>query len=280
MSMQTSSPASAPEGLGEHTLVPGAAVDSIALHGVDIAYEREGQEPLLVVENCSLSVGREEFVAIVGPSGCGKSTVLRAISGLLKPARGKVLIHGSEVVGNPAGVGFMFQRDTLLPWCTVHENIAIGLHLSGKPHKDPQASIQALVKLLGLTGFEKSYPSALSGGMRQRVSLGRLLAYQPDVMLMDEPFGALDSLTKVVLGRELVRIWEAERRSIVFVTHDIEEAVYLADRVVVFSPRPGRIVAEHRIDIPRPREARAIRSDPRFTRICEKIWDDLKLPAH
>jgi NitT/TauT family transport system ATP-binding protein len=116
--------------------------------------------------------------------------------------------------------------------------------------------------------------------MRQRVSLGRLLAYQPDVMLMDEPFGALDSLTKTVLGRELLRIWEAERRSIVFVTHDIEEAVYLADRVVVFSARPGRVVAEHRIDIPRPRESRAIRSDPLFIRVCEQIWDDLKLPAH
>jgi NitT/TauT family transport system ATP-binding protein len=253
---------------------------SIALHGVDIAYQRDGQEPLVVVKNCSLSVGREEFVAVVGPSGCGKSTVLRAISGLLKPARGKVMIHGKEVSGHPAGVGFMFQRDTLLPWNTVQQNIATGLRLSGKPAKDPAAYIQGLVDLLGLNGFERSYPSALSGGMRQRVSLGRLLAYQPDVMLMDEPFGALDSLTKVMLGRELLRLWEAERRSIVFVTHDIEEAVYLADRVVVFSQRPGRIVAEHRIDIPRPREGRAVRSDTRFTHVCEQIWDDLKLPAH
>jgi NitT/TauT family transport system ATP-binding protein len=259
---------------------PDVGNESIALHGVDVAYEREAQAPLVVVENCSLSVGREEFVAVVGPSGCGKSTVLRVISGLIEPARGKVLIHGQEVVGHPAGVGFMFQRDTLLPWCTVTENIAVGLSLSGKPQKDPAAYIMGLVKLLGLTGFEKSYPSALSGGMRQRVSLGRLLAYQPDVMLMDEPFGALDSLTKTVLGRELLRIWEAERRSIVFVTHDIEEAVYLADRVVVFSARPGRVVAEHRIDIPRPRESRAIRSDPLFIRVCEQIWDDLKLPAH
>ncbi len=275
--MSVQIPAASP---GEMAVPSAAAADSIALHGVDIAYEREGQEPLLVVENCSLSVGREEFVAIVGPSGCGKSTVLRAISGLLRPTRGKVLIHGNEVVGHPAGVGFMFQRDTLLPWCSVEENIAIGLELSGNPQKDPQATIRDLVQLLGLNGFEKSYPSALSGGMRQRVSLGRLLAYHPDVMLMDEPFGALDSLTKAVLGRELLRIWEAERRSIVFVTHDIEEAVYLADRVVVFSPRPGRIVAQHRIDIPRPREARAIRSDPRFTHICEQIWDDLKLPTH
>ena len=253
---------------------------TITLQGVDIAYEREGLDPLTVVKNCSLSIGRQEFVSVVGPSGCGKSTVLRAISGLLKPARGKVLINGREVVGHPAGVGFMFQRDTLLPWCTVEENIKVGLRLSGKPAKDPAAYIQGLVKLIGLSGFEKSYPSALSGGMRQRVSLGRLLAYQPDVMLMDEPFGALDSLTKVILGRELLRIWEAERRSIIFVTHDIEEAVYLSDRVVVFSQRPGRIIAEHHINIDRPRDARAIRSDPKFIHICEQIWDDLHLSAH
>ena len=280
MKVQITATSATPDSIDKQTLAHGVPVNSIALHGVDIAYEREGQEPLLVVENCSLSVGREEFVAIVGPSGCGKSTVLRAISGLLKPARGEVHIHGKEVIGHPTGVGFMFQSDTLLPWCTVAENIAIGLELSGNPQRNRQTIIEDLVKLLGLTGFENSYPSALSGGMRQRVSLGRLLAYHPDVMLMDEPFGALDSLTKAVLGRELLRIWEAERRSIVFVTHDIEEAVYLADRVVVFSPRPGRIVAEHRIDIPRPREARAIRSNPRFTQICEQIWDDLKLPTH
>src|SRR3546814_6739354 len=153
----------------------------------------------------------------------------------------------------------MFQRDTLLPWCTVEENIGVGLSVSRKPMDDPCAYIRSLIELLGLQGFEKNYPSALSGGMRQRVSRGRLLAYQPDLMLMDEPFGALDSLTKLVMGRELLRIWEAERRSIIFVTHDIEEAVYLADRVVVFSHRPGRIVAEYTIDLPRPRDRQRTR---------------------
>lgn len=256
------------------------ANETVTLRGVDIAYEREGQKPLVVVSDCSLSVQKQEFVAVVGPSGCGKSTVLRAISGLLKPARGEVLVRGEKVNGPLDGVGFMFQRDTLLPWCTVEENIGIGLELSKKPASDPASYIRGLISLLRLDGFEKNYPSALSGGMRQRVSLGRLLAYQPEVMLMDEPFGALDSITKLVMGRELLRIWEAERRSIVFVTHDIEEAVYLADRVVVFSHRPGRIVAEHRIDFPRPREAREVRADSRFIQMCEQIWDDLKLPEH
>jgi NitT/TauT family transport system ATP-binding protein len=251
--------------------------ESVSLVGVDISYPRADREPLLVVSDCSLSIGRREFVAVVGPSGCGKSTVLRAISGLLKPSKGKVFIHGKEVSGYSAGVGFMFQRDTLLPWRTVEQNIEVGLELSGRSLSDPRGYVQELVDLLGLKGFEKSFPSALSGGMRQRVSLGRLLAYHPEVMLMDEPFGALDSLTKVALGRELLRIWEVERRSIVFVTHDIEEAVYLADRVVVFSPRPGRITAEYPVDLPRPREVRSVRSDPEFIRICERIWDDLKI---
>jgi sulfonate transport system ATP-binding protein len=255
----------------------GVSSESVSLVGVDISYPRADQEPLLVVSGCSLSIGRREFVAVVGPSGCGKSTVLRAISGLLKPSRGKVFIHGKEVSGYSAGVGFMFQRDTLLPWRTVEQNIEVGLELSGRSLDDPRGYVQELVNLLGLKGFEKSFPSALSGGMRQRVSLGRLLAYHPEVMLMDEPFGALDSLTKVVLGRELLRIWEAERRSIVFVTHDIEEAVYLADRVVVFSPRPGRITAEYTVNLPRPREVRSVRSDPEFIQICERVWDDLKI---
>jgi NitT/TauT family transport system ATP-binding protein len=255
-------------------------LESVALRNVDIAYEREGQDPLLVVSNCSLSVAREEFVAVVGPSGCGKSTVLRAISGLLKPLKGQVLIRGEEVKGHPEGVGFMFQRDTLLPWCTVEDNIRVGLSLSGKSVPNPAAYIQSLIDLLRLTGFEKNYPSALSGGMRQRVSLGRLLAYQPEVMLMDEPFGALDSLTKLVLGRELLRIWEAERRSIIFVTHDIEEAIYLSDRVVVFSDRPGRIIAEYRVDLPRPRESRSVRANPKFVKICESILDDLNLSTN
>jgi NitT/TauT family transport system ATP-binding protein len=181
-----------------------------------------------------------------------------------------------EVSGPPPQVGFMFQKDTLLPWLTVRGNLQVGLELGGVPASAWAARVSALLDLLQLSGFGESYPSQLSGGMRQRVSLGRMLAYEPRLMLMDEPFGALDAMTKVALGRELLRIWEAERRSILFVTHDIEEAVALADRVLVFSPRPARIIAEHRIVLPRPRHVRELRSDPVFTSICQKIWSELE----
>ena len=171
----------------------------------------------------------------------------------------------------------MFQRDTLLPWATVRQNISVGCELSGLDPSLREARIDALIDLVHLQGFDQHYPSALSGGMRQRVSLARLLAYEPDVYLMDEPFGALDYQTKIVMGRELLRIWEVRRRSIIFVTHDIEEAVALADRVVVMSPRPGRIVAEHVIDLPRPRDPRTLRGNVQFGAYCRDIWAALAL---
>jgi NitT/TauT family transport system ATP-binding protein len=216
------------------------------------------------------------WTILFGPSGSGKSTILRAIAGLTPPVRGRILVDGEEVSGPPPQVGFMFQKDTLLPWLTVRGNLQVGLELGGVPASAWAARVSALLDLLQLSGFGESYPSQLSGGMRQRVSLGRMLAYEPRLMLMDEPFGALDAMTKVALGRELLRIWEAERRSILFVTHDIEEAVALADRVLVFSPRPARIIAEHRIVLPRPRHVRELRSDPVFTSICQKIWSELE----
>jgi NitT/TauT family transport system ATP-binding protein len=169
----------------------------------------------------------------------------------------------------------MFQKDTLLPWQTVRENIEVGLALAGVPSAQWKQRIADLLALLRLSEFRDAYPAQLSGGMRHRVSLGRVLAYQPAVMLMDEPFGALDFQTKAAMGRELLRIWEAERRCILFVTHDIEEAVALADRVLVFSPRPARIVAEHRIDLPRPRNLRALRGSPDFTAYTRAIWEAL-----
>ena len=169
----------------------------------------------------------------------------------------------------------MFQRDTLLPWLTVRGNIEVGLELAGVPPAQRPPRIADLLALLRLSEFHDAYPAQLSGGMRHRVSLGRMLAYQPAVMLMDEPFGALDFQTKAAMGRELLRIWETERRSILFVTHDIEEAVALADRVLVFSPRPARIIAEHRIDLPRPRNLRQLRTDPAFTAYTSAIWEAL-----
>ena len=227
------------------------------------------------IADLSLDVSEGEFVAIVGPSGCGKSTLLKVVSGLVPAATGTVRVSGAGTEQRRSRIGFMFQRDTLLPWATVASNIAVGCELSGLAKDKHAERISALVDLVRLQGYENAYPGTLSGGMRQRVSLARLLAYQPDIYLMDEPFGALDYQTKIVMGRELLRIWEAGRRSIVFVTHDIEEAVALADRVIVMSPRPGRIIAEHRITFERPRDPRTLRGDPRFGALVQQIWAEL-----
>ncbi|GGF80329.1 ABC transporter ATP-binding protein [Azorhizobium oxalatiphilum] len=251
----------------------------VRVENLRIAFPRPDAPPLEVLSGISLDVADGEFVAVVGPSGSGKSTILRAICGLLKPAGGEVRVDGRPVSDPPPEVGFMFQKDALLPWLTVTQNIRVGAELSGMSKAEQETRIPALIRLLRLDGFEDAYPKQLSGGMRQRASLGRLLAYNPSLMLMDEPFGALDYQTKIVMGRELLRIWEAERRAIIFVTHDIEEAVALADRVVVFSARPARIVADYRVDLPRPRDLRAMRGDPAFVHLTESIWSDLALPA-
>jgi NitT/TauT family transport system ATP-binding protein len=246
----------------------------ILLDDVSVSYETP-RGLLRVVDRVSLAVDKAEFVVLVGPSGSGKSTILRAIAGLNAVESGSITVDGKTVDGPPEHIGFMFQKDTLLPWQTVRENIEVGLALAGVPTVQWKQRIADLLALLRLSEFRDAYPAQLSGGMRHRVSLGRMLAYQPAVMLMDEPFGALDFQTKAVMGRELLRIWEAERRSILFVTHDIEEAVALADRVLVFSPRPARIVAEHRIDLPRPRNLRALRGSPDFTAYTRAIWEAL-----
>jgi NitT/TauT family transport system ATP-binding protein len=246
----------------------------ILLDNVSVSYKTP-RGRLQVVDRVSLAVDKAEFVVLVGPSGSGKSTILRAIAGLNAVESGSITVDGKTVDGPPEHIGFMFQKDTLLPWQTVRENVEVGLALAGVPSTQWTQRIADLLTLLRLSEFRDAYPAQLSGGMRHRVSLGRMLAYRPAVMLMDEPFGALDFQTKAVMGRELLRIWEAERRSILFVTHDIEEAVALADRVLVFSPRPARIVAEYRIDLPRPRNLRALRGSPEFSAYTRAIWEAL-----
>lgn len=250
----------------------------VSINGLHIGFPRADGSWLDVVSGISFNLAIGEFVAVVGPSGCGKSTILRAVAGLLKPAGGSIFVDGEPVAGVPPQVGFMFQRDALLPWLTVRDNIMVGCELAGTAVAKRAQRVKDLIGLLRLDGFEEVYPSRLSGGMRQRVSLGRILAYEPDLMLMDEPFGALDYQTKITMGRELLRVWEAERRSIIFVTHDIEEAITLADRVLVFSARPARIVADYRVDLPRPRHPRALRSNSAFAQLTEAIWSDLALP--
>jgi len=233
-------------------------------------------EEVPAIDDLSMEVAEGEFVAIVGPSGCGKSTLLKVVAGLQAAHSGTVAVARGEGVQKPK-IGFMFQRDTLLPWANVTSNISVGCELSGLPKDQHEARIASLIALVRLQGYENHYPAALSGGMRQRVSLARLLAFEPDIYLMDEPFGALDYQTKIIMGRELLRIWEAKRRSIVFVTHDIEEAVALADRVIVMSARPGRIIACHDVVFERPRDPRSLRGDPRFGSLVQTIWSELSI---
>lgn len=243
--------------------------------GVSKTYPGPDGNTARVLENVDLTLAEGEFLSIVGPSGCGKSTLLRLISGLVPVSEGRIVIAGEEVAEPPPGVGFMFQRDTLLPWATVAENIGLALELNGTPAAARGARIKELLQLLGLERYEHYRPSAISGGMRQRAALGRLLAYGPELYLMDEPFGALDAMTKMIMGRELLRIWSRDAKSVVFVTHDIEEAVGLSDRVVVMEGPPGRIKSEYRINLPRPRDFREVRLLPEFRRLCERIWGDI-----
>jgi len=209
-------------------------------------------EPVHVLERVNLSVTPGEFVVIVGPSGCGKSTLLNIIGGFLNQTHGSAVVEGRPVNGPDPRRIFVFQENGVFPWLTVHDNIAFGLdHLQAKAREDTVARYTAMV---GLNGFERAYPRELSGGMRQRVEIARALAANPDIIYMDEPFGALDFITRLKMRADLIRIWQTEKKTILFVTHDIEEAVQLGDRVLVMSKRPATIKEEIKIDLPRPRD--------------------------
>lgn len=213
----------------------------------------DGETGLHVLSEVSFTVRPEEFVCILGPSGSGKSTLLRVLAGLLMPTKGDVLFDGETLNGPRREIGFVFQKANLMPWRSVLENITLPLELQHIPVDAARARAQELVDLVGLQGFEESLPHDLSGGMAQRVAIARALVHDPRILLLDEPFGSLDALTRERMGGELMRIWQARRKTVVMVTHAIQEAVYLADRVVVLSPRPGRIRLDLSIDLPRPR---------------------------
>ena len=250
-------------------------MSQIVLSHVTLDYRAATGGSVRALDRISMLVKDGEFVSLVGPSGCGKSTVLKLVSGLLAPTDGNILLDGQPVDGIPPSVGFMFQQDALLPWGTTTENVAIALELRGVPRSERGPRAHELLRTVGLEGFEQAYPSTLSGGMRKRVALARVLAYDPGLYLMDEPFGALDAQTKVQLGAELLRIWDSLDRTVVFVTHDIEEAIALSDRVLVMSARPGRIKSEYRIDLPRPRDFYEIRFTSEFRELHQAIWRDL-----
>ena len=240
--------------------------------GIGMVFKRDGNITS-VLDDIDLDVGEGEFVCLLGPSGCGKSTMLNIIAGFLEPTTGTVTINGEAVTGPDPRRIFVFQERGVFPWLTVEGNIGFGLFRL--PRAERERRIAHYVKLVGLQGFEKAYPQELSGGMKQRLEVARALAVNPDMLFLDEPFGALDSITRLIMRGELLRIWEAERKTIVFVTHDIEEAVQLADRVVVMSTRPARIQKIVEIDIPHPREL----SSPRYLELRDGIFDEIGL-AH
>ena len=250
-------------------------VRRIALRDVVLEYRAPGQVPVRALDQVGFDVPDGQFLSILGPSGCGKSTILKLVSGLLMPTDGDVLLDGEPIRGVPPSVGFMFQSDALLPWATVLDNVALALELRGLGKRERRERARELTGLVGLGGFEDAYPSTLSGGMRKRVSLARVLAYDPAVYLMDEPFGALDAQTKVQLGAELSRLWGGVRKTVLFVTHDIEEAIALSDRVLVMTRRPGRIKADFTIDLPRPRDFYEVRFTPAFQDLHCDIWKEL-----
>ena len=230
----------------------------------------DGDEGLHVLSDISFSVDAEEFVCVLGPSGSGKSTLLRILAGLLPPTHGEVFYSGERLNGPRREIGFVFQKANLMPWRTVLENITLPLELQQVPAGQAQAQAQELVNLVGLEGFEETLPRDLSGGMAQRVAIARALVHDPGVLLLDEPFGALDALTRERMGAELMRIWQARRKTVVMVTHAIPEAIFLADRVLVLSPRPGRLRLDLAINLPRPRQEE-VRYTPAFGELAKHL---------
>jgi len=251
--------------------------DKIRLEGAAKTFHVRGQV-IRALAPVDLAVRNEEFVALVGPSGCGKSTILNLIAGLLPPSAGTVLYDGQPVRDLNRRVGYMTQKDSLLPWRRTADNIRVALELKCRPTSRSEADdrVARMMELVGLKGFENHYPSELSGGMRKRTLLARTLIYEPQTMLMDEPFGALDAQLKLVMLDQLQALTQQRRMTVLFVTHDLGEAITLADRVVVFSARPGRIRTVRDIDLPRPRDVFRIRFTDVFARYHEELWDVLK----
>jgi ABC-type nitrate/sulfonate/bicarbonate transport system ATPase subunit len=227
-------------------------LDAIELNGISRSFDMDGS-PLLALDRLDLRVAEREIVAVVGPNGCGKSTLLRVISGLLPPDRGRVLAFDSTVAGVDSRIGLVFQEPRLLPWRDVIGNVAFPLELAGVGRETRERRAREVLRLTGLDGFAEAYPDQLSGGMAQRAALARALAPEPSVLLLDEPFSALDAMTRERLDSELLALWGRTGTTIVLVTHSISEAVFVSDRVLVMSSRPGRIIADVSVDVPRPR---------------------------
>jgi NitT/TauT family transport system ATP-binding protein len=253
------------------------ALAKIALEGASKEFTGRG-ETVLALQPTSIEIAREQFVALVGPSGCGKSTVLNMIAGLQPPTAGRVVYDGKPVNGPNRQVGYMTQKDTLLPWRSVADNIGLALELKIRSVSGSERDrrVAQMIDLVGLKGFERHYPGELSGGMRKRVALARSLIYEPETLLMDEPFAALDAQLRLVMHDELLRLTRLRRMTVVFVTHDLGEAITLADRVIVFTGRPGRVKALREIPLTHPRDAFRVRFSEQFAHLHEELWNELK----
>jgi NitT/TauT family transport system ATP-binding protein len=233
-------------------------------------------DTLEVLSRLDLEIRDCEFVSVLGPSGCGKTTLLRTVAGLEKATAGQILLDGEPVTGPRPDLTLVFQNFRLLPWRTVEANVGYGLRLRGVPKAEMRERVQQKIDMVGLSGYEKKYPYQLSGGMQQRVGLARALAIDPKYLLMDEPFGALDAQTRELMQEELLAIWTASPKTVMFVTHSIDEAIVLSDRVVVMEAKPGRIIDDITIPFERPRRAAEIRTDPRFAELRQHMWGLLR----
>jgi NitT/TauT family transport system ATP-binding protein len=260
----------------------GDAVDeakptAVALEDATVAFRVAGGRVYTAVERARLSVEHGEFVAIVGPTGCGKSTLLNIAAGLLRPASGTVKIFDQPLTGLNRNAGYLFQADALFPWKTAIDNVAIGLEIMGAPREHALERAQGWLTSVGLGAFGNRYPHMLSGGQRKRVGLAQVLIRDPRILLMDEPFGPLDAQTRQIMGSLLLELWNADRKAVLFVTHDLEEAIALADRVVIMSAGPGaRIIGDWRVNLSRPRDIFEVRLDKDFHALHREIWNVLR----
>jgi NitT/TauT family transport system ATP-binding protein len=242
---------------------------------VNLTFRPPNRAPVRALQNFDIEVGESEFLSIVGPSGCGKSTFLNVLLGLVKPDSGDLTLRGRQITGPGPERAMVFQEFGLLPWRTVHNNIELGLELKGVPAEKRRPVARRFIEMVGLSGFESHYPHELSGGMKQRVGIARALATDPDVLLMDEPFAALDAQTRDIMQIELLRIWQEAQKTVLFVTHQIDEAVYLSDRIVVMTKRPGRTKKIFDVGLPRPRDYE-MRVSREFNELKLEIWNALK----
>jgi NitT/TauT family transport system ATP-binding protein len=255
---------------------PVAEEPAITVRNITKMFKRhKSHEGILALRDVSLDIGKNKFVSLVGPSGCGKTTLLRMLNGLIRPDEGEILVHGQPPVPG-IHMGFVFQSFRLLPWRTIHENVAYPLQLHGMGKDEVHERVMRYLEMVGLRKFAESYPTELSGGMKQRVALARALVSEPDILLMDEPFAALDAQTREFMQFELMKIWHQRKAVVVFVTHSVDEAVLLSDEIVLLRPRPGQVSEVLKVDLPHPRWDYDARARPEFVELRRHLWERIK----